>query len=76
MVLVLALVGVGLLVGLIVGLWWALIAAAGLGALMAASEEIELEGWFVGVLYAGLAAVGIGLGILVRRLAKRGVRPS
>jgi hypothetical protein len=44
------------------------------GIWVAVSEEIELDGWFLGVLYAGLATVGIGVGILTRRLAKRFVK--
>lgn len=59
------------MVGLIVGRWWALVAAAGLGIWVAVSEEIELDGWFLGLLYAVLAALGIAVGILTRRFAKR-----
>jgi hypothetical protein len=57
--------------GLLVGRWWALVAAAGLGVWVAVSEEVELDGWFLGLLYALLAAVGIALGILTRRYAAR-----
>ena len=59
------------MLGLLVGRWWALVAAAGVGVWVALSEEIELDGWFLGLGYALLAAVGIALGILTRRYAGR-----
>jgi hypothetical protein len=66
-----ALVGGGFVLGLIVGRWWALTAAAVVGVVAALFEEIELEGWFLGLLYAVLAAVGISVGILTRHFAGR-----
>jgi hypothetical protein len=71
-----ALVGGGFLLGLILGRWWALIAAAAVGVLAAVFEEIELEGWFLGLMYAVLAAVGISIGILTRHFARRLSKPS
>ena len=62
------------MIGLSVGRWWALIAAAGLGVLVAVSDESELDGWFLGVLYAGLTALGISIGLVTRRFAKRFVK--
>ena len=70
------LVGAGFLLGLIVGRWWALGAAAAVGIFAAVFEEIEVEGWFLGLLYAVLAAVGISIGILTRRFAGRLSRSS
>jgi hypothetical protein len=70
------LVGAGFVLGLIVGRWWALIAAAVVGVLAAVFEEIELEGWFLGLVSAVLAAIGISIGILTRRLASRLSKPS
>ena len=61
----------GFALGLIVGRWWALTAAAAVGVLAAVFEEIELEGWFLGLMYAVLTAIGISLGILTRRFAGR-----
>ena len=69
------LIGIGFVLGLLVGRWWALVAAAGLGLWAGLSEELELDGWFLGAVYAILPAVGITAGILARRLAKR-MRPS
>jgi hypothetical protein len=71
-----ALVAGGFVLGLILGRWWALIAAAVVGVLAALFEEIELEGWFLGLLYAVLAAIGISIGILTRRFASRLSKPS
>ena len=70
------LVGAGFVLGLIVGRWWALTAAAAVGVLAAVFEEIELEGWFLGLMYAVLAAIGISIGILTRRFGGRLSRPS
>jgi hypothetical protein len=70
------LVGAGFVLGLVVGRWWALIAAAVVGVLAAVFEEIELEGWFLGLVSAVLAAIGISIGILTRRLASRLSKPS
>ena len=61
----------GFVLGLIVGRWWALTAAAAVGVLAAVFEEIELEGWFLGLMYAVLAAIGISIGILTRRFVGR-----
>ena len=41
------------------------------GVLAAVFEEIELEGWFLGLMYAVLAAIGISIGILIRRFGGR-----
>ena len=65
----------GFVLGLIVGRWWALTAAAVVGVLAAVFEEIELEGWFLGLMYAVLTAIGISIGILTRRFASRLSKP-
>jgi hypothetical protein len=65
------LVGAGFVLGLVVGRWWALTAAAVVGVVAALFEEIEVEGWFLGLVYAVLAAIGISIGILIRRFAGR-----
>jgi hypothetical protein len=53
--------GVGL------GRWWALLAAAGVGLWVGLTEEVEVPGWFLGFAYAGLSGLGIALGVLLRR---------
>jgi hypothetical protein len=71
--LVLVLVTADVLVGLVAGRWWALAAAAALGAWIARSTDVEaVPGWFFGLVYAGFAALGIAAGVLGRRsLARR-----
>jgi hypothetical protein len=54
-------------VGVVLGRWWTLVAAAGLGVWIARSAELEVPGWYLGLWYAALSAVGIALGVLVRR---------
>jgi hypothetical protein len=49
--------------------------AAGLGIWVAVSEEIELDGWLLGLVYAVLTGVGIGVGVLTRRYAGRLFHP-
>jgi hypothetical protein len=59
--------GGGLVLGLIVGRWWALLGAVGVGLWIGLWEEVEIPGWFFGLLAGGLALVGIGVGVLLRR---------
>jgi hypothetical protein len=61
----------GLILGLIVGRWWALAAAAALGAWIAVSTEVdEVPGWFLGAGYAVLTGVGVAAGVTGRRLMR------
>jgi hypothetical protein len=62
--------------GLIVGRWWALLAAAGVGVWIGMTEEVEVSGWWLGAGYAAFAALGIAAGILLRRFATRDAKPS
>jgi hypothetical protein len=64
-------IGGGLLLGLVVGRWWALLAAAGLGVWVGVGAEVEVSSWLLGVGYAILAAGGIIAGVLLRRLLAR-----
>jgi hypothetical protein len=61
------LIGAGFAVGLVVGRWWALLASAGLGTWIALVNEVEVSGSFLGFVYAALSAIGIVLGVLLRR---------
>jgi hypothetical protein len=64
MILVLA----GLILGLAVGRWWTLVAAAGIGVWIAVVSEVdEVPAWFLGAAYAVLAASGIAVGVAVRK---------
>ena len=66
------LVGVGFAVGLVVGRWWVLLACVGVGAWIGLSEELEVPGWYLSLVYAALSGLRIAAGVLVRRnLAKR-----
>jgi hypothetical protein len=57
----------GFLVGLMVGRWWALIAALAVGAWIAAVSEVEVPSLYLGVVYAVLSGLGIAAGISLRR---------
>lgn len=64
----LILVLASLILGLAVGRWWTLVAAAGLGAWIAVVTEVdEVPPWFLGAAYAVLAASGIAVGVVVVR---------
>jgi hypothetical protein len=68
MVLVLVLVSAGFVFGSVVGRWWAVLAAVAVGVWIALSTEIEaVPGWYLGLVYSGLSAVGISVGVLLRR---------
>ena len=57
----------GFILGLIVGRWWALAAAAALGAWIAVNTEVEIPHWILGAWYAALSAAGIAAGVAIRR---------
>jgi len=58
----------GLILGLAVGRWWTLVAAAGIGIWVATVSEVdEVPPWFLGAAYAALAAFAIAVGIVVRK---------
>ena len=62
--------GCGFAVGLLVGRWWALLAALVVGVWVASVTEVEVSHWFLGAVYAGIAGLGIGLGVGLRRRFK------
>ena len=71
-VLYLALIGGGVVIGLLVGRWWALAAAIGVGAWITAVTDVdEVSGWVLGAAYGLLAGCGVTLGVVVRQW-KRG----
>lgn len=61
----------GLVVGLVVGRWWVLLASVGVGLWVGLSEEVEVPGWFLGTAYATLLGLGLAAGVLVRRRVVR-----
>jgi hypothetical protein len=50
--------------GLVVGRWWALLVPVPF-------PEVEVPGWFLGLDYGLIGAAGVGLGVALRRLARR-----
>ena len=57
----------GLVVGLVVGRWSALLAAGAVGVWIAIVEEVEVPGWYLGAAYAAISGLGIALGVFLRR---------
>jgi hypothetical protein len=71
-VIYLALLVGGLLVGLVLGRWWALGVAAVPGIFVALVSEVdEVPGWYLGIVYAVIAAFGIAGGVLARKVPAR-----
>ena len=68
---VLVLVAAGLALGFVVGRWWAFTGAIVVGVWAGTVSELEIPGWYLGLVYAGLAAIGIAAGVLGRRLVAR-----
>jgi hypothetical protein len=65
-----ALVAGGLIVGLIVGRWWALIAAPAVWLVVALTGDFHGPAWAVGIGMALLAALGLAVGVVIRNIAK------
>jgi hypothetical protein len=70
-VLPIVLIATGLVLGIALGRWWALLAALAVGLWIGITEEVEVSGWVIGLGYGGLAALGIASGIGARRLMGR-----
>ena len=62
-----ALLGGGFLLGLIVGRWWALVAAVGVGVALGVMSELELPAVFVGFVSGVIAAIGVCAGVITRQ---------
>ena len=61
----------GFLVGLVIGRWWALLAAVVVGLWITAVTEVEVPHSVLGVGYAAISEVGIAAGLAVRRGTSR-----
>ncbi len=62
----------GFAVGLLVGRWWALVAAPLFGAWVGATTGVdEVPPWFLGLVYGLVGAMGIASGVLLRRRTRR-----
>jgi hypothetical protein len=62
--------------GLVVGRWWALVAAIGVAVWIIVASEVEVSRWFLGPAYGAVTAAGICAGVLLRRFASRAAGPS
>lgn len=65
------LIGAGFILGVLVGRWWAVAPAVGFGVWIAIVSEVEVPGWFLGVMYGVIGCASIGTGIAVRRVIHR-----
>jgi hypothetical protein len=70
------LVAAGFVLGFPIGRWWTLVPALGLGVWVALTEDAEVPGVWLGLVYGGLAALAIVAGIFARRFAKQNAKPS
>jgi hypothetical protein len=61
----------GFFIGVVVGRWWALLAAVVFGVLVWRNTHVEISHAFLGLVYGGFAATGIATGVFVRRRLKR-----
>lgn len=68
--------GIGVVVGLLVGRWWALLAALGVFLWIGTSTEVESPSpWALALVYAGITSAGIAAGVLGRgALGRAGTR--
>ena len=48
-----------------------MVGALAVGVWIAVVNEVEVPGWFLGLAYGVVAALGIATGILLRRFVKR-----
>jgi hypothetical protein len=57
----------GLVVGLVVGRWWALVVPAGFGVYIALVSKVEVPPVLLGAVYAAISALGVAAGVFLRR---------
>jgi hypothetical protein len=66
------LLGGGVLLGLLVGRWWALIGPAGVGSWAGLPfTDLEVPAAWIGFAFAGLGAIGVVVGLVLRRFVLR-----
>lgn len=70
------LIGAGFILGVLVGRWWALAPAVGFGVWIAIVSEVQVPGWFLGLMYGVIGCASIGTGIVVRRAIHRPSRTA
>jgi len=57
--------------GLVVGRWWALVAALAFAAWAWVTLDVEVPDWVLALGYGGIAAIGIAIGVLIRKRARK-----
>jgi hypothetical protein len=70
-VIVPVLIAGGLVLGLVIGRWWALLGAVAVAAYVAVISEVEVSRWVLAFGYGAIAAASVAAGVLLRRLALR-----
>jgi hypothetical protein len=65
-----------LAVGLVIGRWWALLAALGVAVWVIVVSEVEVSRWFLGPAYGAVTAAAVAAGVLLRRFAGRALGSS
>jgi hypothetical protein len=76
-IVVVVLICSGLAVGLVLGRWWALLTSVAVGLWIGLSNEVDVPGWYLGLVYAALSGLGIAAGVLLRRRLSNGfVKPT
>jgi hypothetical protein len=61
----------GFLIGLVVGRWWALVLPAAFAAWILTGDTGDVPVWAVALFTAGIAALGVLVGVAVRRVTRR-----
>jgi hypothetical protein len=68
-------IGGGFLIGIVVGRWWAFLVPAVLGIWAGLTfTDLEVPAAWIGLIYAGGAAIGVLLGLVTRRALARSLR--
>jgi hypothetical protein len=69
------LIGGGFLVGFLAGRWWVLVVALMPGVWAGLTyTSLEVESWWFGLVFGAMAALGVLLGVAVRRFAPHVLR--
>lgn len=62
-----ALIAAGLVFGAVVGRWWSLLGAVGIGLLVGLVAEVEVSSTLLGLASGVVAAFAIAIGVALRR---------
>jgi hypothetical protein len=68
----LAAIGIGFLIGLIVGRWWAVLAGVGFGIWIGVrTPVVDVPPWLLGLSFGVVASGAIAAGVAIRRGLRR-----